>query len=220
LPDTSCHPTPVEPAYEGCCPEPGVGALFRSANLHPWLMQRLLGFGCRSQSRRAPRRDVLQGWQSGLLQAPDKRPKASQPSASSNLAPSAQPKFTVWAGIGFLTALLRVVHEPNRVSEGLTPRPPHHLTCGSAPAGSGQINGGRVPVGVPPSVMQFDPLCLQVRHALLPQPRVVQRALHDSVGTPPPVPTTAASARRPVDHACSRVRRRNAAAGSPQARQG
>jgi hypothetical protein len=29
----SCHPTPVDRVVECCCPEPGVGALFRSCSL-------------------------------------------------------------------------------------------------------------------------------------------------------------------------------------------
>src|SRR6266576_4311434 len=82
---------------------------------------------------------------------------------------------------------------PNRVAEGDCPRPPHHLTCGSASGGSGQIDGSRIPVWVPVSVMQFDPLCLQVRHPLFPQPRVVQRALHDPVAAHPPVAATTAT---------------------------
>jgi uncharacterized protein (DUF983 family) len=32
-PNKSCHPTPVERVVESCCPEPGVGALFRSAQV-------------------------------------------------------------------------------------------------------------------------------------------------------------------------------------------
>jgi len=43
------------------------------------------------------------------------------------------------------------------------------------------------------SVMQFDPLRLEVRHALFPQPRVVQRALHDPVAAHPPVTATTAT---------------------------
>jgi hypothetical protein len=45
------------------------------------------------------------------------------------------------------------------------------LTCGSASGGSGQINGGNVHVwSLRACVMQFDPLCLQARHALFPHP--------------------------------------------------
>lgn len=54
--------------------------------------------------------DVLQGWQSGLLQTPEKRPEASNPPASSNLALSAQPRLTVWAGLGFS---LVTINAPN-----------------------------------------------------------------------------------------------------------
>ena len=78
---------------------------------------------------------------------------------------------------------------PNRVAEGIAPLgPPHHLACGSALGGSGQVNGGDVHGwSLRTSVMQLDPLCLQVRHALFPQPRIVQRALHDPVAAHPPV---------------------------------
>src|SRR5262245_5396569 len=41
--------------------------------------------------------------------------------------------------------------------------------------------------------MQFDPLCLQIRHPLFPQPRIVQCALYDPVATHPPVSATTAT---------------------------
>ncbi len=48
------------------------------------------------------------------------------------------------------------------------PRPPHHRTCGSASGGSGEMSGSGIERSIPRSVMQCDPLGLQVRHALFP----------------------------------------------------
>jgi hypothetical protein len=43
---------------------------------------------------------------------------------------------------------------------GLPSRLPHHLTCGSASGGSGQINGRRIILRVLLAVMHLDPLFL------------------------------------------------------------
>ncbi len=43
---------------------------------------------------------------------------------------------------------------------GLPSRLPHHLTCGSASGGSGQINGRRIKVRMLLTVMQLHPLFL------------------------------------------------------------
>src|SRR5215472_971795 len=93
--------------------------------------------------------------------------------------------FLSWATAAFVLSGQAQTNEPKSATPqigspgGLPSRLPHHLTCGSASGGSGQINGARVELGVHLAVMQIDPLLSQVGHSPCLQPAIVQRSLHN-----------------------------------------
>src|SRR5262245_15164699 len=75
---------------------------------------------------------------------------------------------------------------------GLTSRLPHHLTCGSASGGSGQINGFGIELGVHFSLMHIVPVLPQIWHSPFRQPAIIQRSLDNARSGHKPVTTVAA----------------------------